>query len=178
MICVQVWANCGHGGETRSLLRRPRAGGSVANMKPVRVAGILAACVLVTLLSGCIAQSSLSGRMVDGQLEIVFCAGYSGDGLGISEVTKDKHTATDLWLADGDVSFDERATLKYGETPDGMTNTLGPSTLDPSDRYIDFHLTDGENLSASGHFDGDKLADGGWLSSNSTPLIFGPCGIF
>jgi hypothetical protein len=115
----------------------------------------------------------MSARMVDGQLEIAFCAEYSGDEFSVSQVAKDDHEATDLWIAEGDITVDQGTVVEYGTPPEGATTTFGPRSLQTSDRYIDVVLVGGGN----GHYDGDLFEEGRWMRGQQA-LIFGPCGLF
>jgi hypothetical protein len=143
---------------------------AVVAMLPV-VAG------LGVLLSGCIAETAMSARLVDGNLEIAFCAEYSGDEFKVSELSDDDHVLTDLWIAEGDITVDDGTVVEFGTPPEGATTTFGPRSLKTSDRYIEVVLVGDGYGNASGHYDGDLLEDGSWMRGSQT-LVFGPCGLF
>ena len=128
------------------------------------------------LLAGCIPESAMSARLVDGELEIAFCAEYSGDEFVVSELRDDDHEATDVWIAEGDIRVDDGTVVEFGTPPEGATTTFGPRSLRTSNRYIDIYLV-GDDGTAFGHYDGDLLEDGSWMRGRQT-LIFGPCGLF
>jgi len=139
------------------------------------VAMLPVAAGLVTLSTGCIAQTAMSARMVDGELEIAFCSEYSGDEFSVSQVAKDDHEVTDLWIAEGDITLESGTFVEYGTPPDGATTTFGPSSLRTSDRYIDVSMSSDSYV--FGHYDGDLFEDGRWMRGTQS-LIFGPCGLF